>query len=97
MKLDPEKFFEIKLAAMLRENTQMQFELAQAQENMAKLMAENSALKKQVLQGKIKEAEDRFAALAEGLKAYGAALETIDWATGEFKDSEPESNPDSAS
>jgi DNA-binding protein H-NS len=91
MKLDPEKFYEIKLAAMLRENTQMQLDLAQAQENMAKLMAENSALKKQALQGKIKEAEDRFASLAEGLKQYGASLETVDWLTGEFKNSEPSS------
>jgi predicted nuclease with TOPRIM domain len=93
MKLDPEKFFEIKLAAMLRENTQMQFELAQAQENMAKLMAENSALKKQALQGKIKEADDRFAGLAEGLKQYGASLENIDWSTGEFKNTESDPSP----
>jgi DNA-binding protein H-NS len=96
MKLDQVEFYEIKLAALLRENTQVQTELVQAQETISRLLAENCALKKQTLNVKSKEQEQQFAVLVEGLKKYGEklTLDDIDWLTGEIKASAPGTEPE---
>jgi len=89
MKLEPEKFYAIKLAAMATELNKQQLEAAQLQASMARVMFENSSLKQQLLQPMFKAAEQQLSHLAEGLKEYGATLEDIDWDTGEIKSGNP--------